>query len=134
MVIVTLRTVLNDMDATCLQGVSGGLATGASVPPRHAERGGRRRVQACKVVKVDMDGAPYLRKVDLAVHDGYVALLHGLFASRNLGARPHGVGRVVDSATSAEYVLTYEDKDGDLMLVGDDPFKYGAPFSLRLIL
>ena len=75
------------------------------------------------LVKVSMDGAPYLRKVDLAAHDGYVALLralHGMFASC-LGA--DGAGSLVDAATGAEYVPTYEDKDGDWMLVGDVPFK-----------
>jgi auxin-responsive protein IAA len=31
--------------------------------------------------------------------------------------------RLVDPANRVEYVPTYEDKDGDLMLVGDDPWK-----------
>uniref|UniRef100_A0A0A9GMS9 Auxin-responsive protein n=1 Tax=Arundo donax TaxID=35708 RepID=A0A0A9GMS9_ARUDO len=43
-------------------------------------------------------------------------------AVRGAGA-DDGVGRLVDSATGAEYVPTYEDKDGDWMLVGDVPFK-----------
>jgi auxin-responsive protein IAA len=83
----------------------------------------------CKLVKVAVDGAPYLRKVDLAALDGYAALLsalHGMFTSCSLavrGAGAQGVGRLVDSATAAEYVPTYEDKDGDWMLVGDVPFK-----------
>jgi auxin-responsive protein IAA len=121
------------MDATCLQGASGGLTTGARVPPQHTLR--EEGTAGCKVVKVAVDGKPYLRKVDLAgarrVRDPAPrAPRPVLFASCNLGARPHGVGRLVDSATGAEYVPTYEDKDADLMLVGDDPFKYGALFSL----
>jgi auxin-responsive protein IAA len=85
------------------------------------------RAAGCKLVKVAVDGAPYLRKVDLAAHEGYAALLralHGMFASCNLAVRgAGGLGRLVDSATAAEYVPTYEDKDGDWMLVGDVPFK-----------
>ncbi|RLM48747.1 hypothetical protein C2845_PMPSC004483 [Panicum miliaceum] len=91
-------------------------------PPVRAYRRNALRDEA-KLVKVAVDGAPYLRKVDLAAHDGYAALLlalHGMFASC-LGA--DGAGRLVDTATGAEYVPTYEDKDGDWMLVGDVPFK-----------
>lgn len=29
----------------------------------------------------------------------------------------------MDPTSGVEYVPTYEDKDGDLMLVGDDPWK-----------
>ncbi|KAF0903485.1 hypothetical protein E2562_027893 [Oryza meyeriana var. granulata] len=79
-----------------------------------------------KLVKVAVDGAPYLRKVDLAAHGGYAALLralHGMFASC-LAVRGDGEGtKLVDSVTGAEYVPTYEDKDGDWMLVGDVPWK-----------
>ncbi|TKW22574.1 hypothetical protein SEVIR_4G237600v4 [Setaria viridis] len=91
-------------------------------PPVRAYRRNALRDEA-KLVKVAVDGAPYLRKVDLAAHDGYAGLLralHGMFASC-LGA--NGAGRLVDAATGAEYVPTYEDKDGDWMLVGDVPFK-----------
>ncbi|OEL20352.1 Auxin-responsive protein IAA23 [Dichanthelium oligosanthes] len=91
-------------------------------PPVRAYRRNALRDEA-KLVKVAVDGAPYLRKVDLAAHDGYAALLralHGMFAPC-LGA--DGAGRLVDAATGAEYVPTYEDKDGDWMLVGDVPFK-----------
>jgi len=92
-------------------------------PPVRAYRRNALRDEQAKLVKVAVDGAPYLRKVDLAAHDGYAALLralHGMFASC-LGA--DGAGRLVDAATGAEYVPTYEDKDGDWMLVGDVPFK-----------
>lgn len=44
---------------------------------------------------------------------------------------PHGVptpdglseSRLMDLLNGSEYVLTYEDKDGDWMLVGDVPWK-----------
>jgi len=92
-------------------------------PPVRAYRRNALRDDEAKLVKVAVDGAPYLRKVDLAAHDGYAALLRalrGMFASC-LGAG--AAGRLVDAATGAEYVPTYEDKDGDWMLVGDVPFK-----------
>ncbi|KAG5560258.1 hypothetical protein RHGRI_003524 [Rhododendron griersonianum] len=47
-------------------------------------------------VKVSMDGAPYLRKVDLKMYKSY---------------------------QHSEYVPSYEDKDGDWMLVGDVPWE-----------
>jgi len=91
-------------------------------PPVRAYRRNALRDEA-KLVKVAVDGAPYLRKVDLAAHDGYAPLLralHGMFAAcPGAGA----AGRLVDAATGAEYVPTYEDKDGDWMLVGDVPFE-----------
>ncbi|CAL5042098.1 unnamed protein product [Urochloa decumbens] len=89
---------------------------------RNAARGGD---EACRLVKVAVDGAPYLRKVDLAAHDGYAGLLQalrGMFASC-LGAGAATGRQLVDATTGAEYVPTYEDKDGDWMLVGDVPFK-----------
>ncbi|CAL4943291.1 unnamed protein product [Urochloa decumbens] len=66
-------------------------------------------------VKVSMDGAPYLRKVDLRMYKGYRELreaLEALFVSSNNGG-----------ANLSEFAVTYEDKDGDLMLVGDVPFE-----------
>jgi auxin-responsive protein IAA len=65
-------------------------------------------------VKVSMDGAPYLRKVDLRMYKGYRELreaLEAMFVSSNNGAN------------LSEFAVTYEDKDGDLMLVGDVPFE-----------
>ncbi|KAK8608440.1 hypothetical protein V6N13_023864 [Hibiscus sabdariffa] len=61
----------------------------------------------CHYVKVSMDGAPYLRNVDLKTCRNYMELssaLEKLF-------------------TISEYVATYEDKEGDWMLVGDVPWQ-----------
>ncbi|CAN6165356.1 unnamed protein product [Urochloa humidicola] len=68
-------------------------------------------------VKVSMDGAPYLRKVDLRMYKGYRELKDALDALFTKSF----------SATAAEggdhqHALAYEDKDGDLMLVGDVPW------------
>jgi auxin-responsive protein IAA len=69
----------------------------------------------CLYVKVSMDGAPYLRKVDLRTYAGYRELrdaldaLFGCFSS--------------SSADGARFAVAYEDKDGDLMLAGDVPWE-----------
>ncbi|MCD7469935.1 Auxin-responsive protein iaa7 [Datura stramonium] len=77
-----------------------------------------------------MDGAPYLRKVDLNSNKSYQQLSHSLanmfssFTMGNYGA--HGMidfmneRKLMDLLNSSDYVPTYEDKDGDWMLVGDD--------------
>lgn len=62
-------------------------------------------------VKVSFEGTPFLRKVDLGMVKGYgdlVGAIEKLFGS------PIGC---------SEYTITYEDRDGDWMLVGDVPWK-----------
>ncbi|CAI0559251.1 unnamed protein product [Linum tenue] len=70
-------------------------------------------------VKVSMDGAPYLRKIDLKVYRGYPELLKALEAMFKFAA---GVYSEREGYKGSEYVPTYEDKDGDWMLVGDVPW------------
>ncbi|KAL3849923.1 hypothetical protein ACJIZ3_011805 [Penstemon smallii] len=72
-------------------------------------------------VKVSMDGAPYLRKIDLKFYNNYFDLLKGLkemFMNKcNIGVYSEREGY-----NGSEFVPTYEDKDGDWMLVGDVPW------------
>ncbi|KAL2321299.1 hypothetical protein Fmac_030268 [Flemingia macrophylla] len=89
----------------------------------------------CLYVKVSMDGAPYLRKVDLKNFSNYMELSSALekmfscFTITQCGS--HGVcgrdklseSKLMDLLHGSEYVLTYEDKDGDWMLVGDVPWE-----------
>ncbi|KAF5935879.1 hypothetical protein HYC85_027008 [Camellia sinensis] len=89
---------------------------------------------ASKYVKVAVDGAPYLRKVDLEMHSSYEQLLTALedmftcFTIRNyLNER-----KLMDTVNGSEYVPTYEDKDGDWMLVGDVPWKMFVESCKRL--
>ncbi|CAF2088220.1 BnaA06g24570D [Brassica napus] len=82
-------------------------------------------------VKVSMDGAPYLRKVDLRSYTNYgelSAALEKMFTTFTLGqcGTSGATGKDVRNETKLkdllngkDYVLTYEDKDGDWMLVGD---------------
>lgn len=112
-------------------------------------------------VKVSMDGAPYLRKVDLKVYNSYdqlsdalgkmfssftmgkhielimkymlnliylwVKLIRSACIEGNYGAQEMidfmNESKLMDLLNSSEYVPTYEDKDGDWMLVGDVPWE-----------
>ncbi|KAL5209863.1 hypothetical protein ABZP36_005486 [Zizania latifolia] len=69
------------------------------------------------LVKVSMDGAPYLRKIDLRMYKGYRELREALEAMFVCFS-----GADNSSANPSEFAITYQDKDGDLMLVGDVPF------------
>ncbi|XP_074316149.1 auxin-induced protein 22D-like [Silene latifolia] len=71
-------------------------------------------------VKVSMDGAPYLRKIDLKVYQSYEELLMAL---GNMFKVCIGKYSERDGYNGSEYAPTYEDKDGDWMLVGDVPWE-----------
>ncbi|CAN1291748.1 Auxin-induced protein AUX28 [Linum perenne] len=88
-------------------------------------------------VKVSMDGAPYLRKVDLGMYGSYRELSDALlkmFGSFNGGDHCTGSTELKDFMNESKMsggdifnggddcVPTYEDKDGDWMLVGDVPW------------
>ncbi|MED6210132.1 Auxin-responsive protein iaa7 [Stylosanthes scabra] len=84
-------------------------------------------------VKVSMDGAPYLRKVDLTMYKSYqdlsdaLAKMFSSFTMGNYGSQGMidfmNESKLMDLLNSSEYVPTYEDKDGDWMLVGDVPWE-----------
>ncbi|KAK6912728.1 AUX/IAA domain [Dillenia turbinata] len=74
----------------------------------------------CPYVKVSMDGAPYLRKVNLRSYHNF----DELFATLKKMFDPLTSGQCCSNGVSGHlvnllHVLTYEDKDGDWMLVGD---------------
>ncbi|XP_021843851.2 auxin-responsive protein IAA14 [Spinacia oleracea] len=85
------------------------------------------------LVKVSMDGAPYLRKVDLKMYNSYQQLSDALgkmfssFTIGNYGAQGMidfmNESKLMDLLNDSDYVPTYEDKDGDWMLVGDVPWE-----------
>ncbi|KAH7429061.1 hypothetical protein KP509_09G028900 [Ceratopteris richardii] len=107
-------------------------ATGNAPPPKDQIVGWPpvrlfRRQVVCKpvenFVKVNMDGMTVGRKVDLHAHESYEGLLQAL---EEMFQPPNG-GREGDLkhfllASEPEFVLTYEDQDGDWMLVGDVPW------------
>ncbi|XP_065873622.1 auxin-responsive protein IAA11 [Euphorbia lathyris] len=83
-------------------------------------------------VKVNMDGIAIGRKVDLSAHGSYEKLAQTL---EDMFLRPTPTISAIRSSApaditrcpklldgSSDFVLTYEDKDGDWMLVGDVPW------------
>ncbi|CAK9318695.1 unnamed protein product [Citrullus colocynthis] len=71
-------------------------------------------------VKVSMDGAPYLRKIDVSLYKGYPELLQTL---EDMFKFTVGEYSEREGYKGSEYAPTYEDKDGDWMLVGDVPWE-----------
>ncbi|KAM0841840.1 hypothetical protein ACQ4PT_058758 [Festuca glaucescens] len=98
------------------------------------ETQGKSEAECC-YVKVSMDGAPYLRKVDLKTYSSYENLslelekmftcfITGKSSSCKTSTRDMLTdGSRADALQDQEYVLTYEDKDADWMLVGDLPWE-----------
>ncbi|PKI56437.1 hypothetical protein CRG98_023175 [Punica granatum] len=76
-----------------------------------------------------MDGAPYLRKMDLNIYEGYQQLLEAL---ENMFKITIGKYSEREGYKGSEYAPTYEDKDGDWMLVGDVPWEMFIPSCKRL--
>ncbi|XP_023531223.1 auxin-responsive protein IAA27-like isoform X1 [Cucurbita pepo subsp. pepo] len=107
----------------------------ATQPPKNSDDADGKMGSGCLYVKVSMDGAPYLRKVDLKTYGSYLDLssaLGKMFSSFTIGhCGSNGIpnrdalneSRLMDLLHGSEYVLTYEDKDGDWMLVGDVPWE-----------
>ncbi|XP_027116683.1 auxin-responsive protein IAA13-like isoform X2 [Coffea eugenioides] len=78
-------------------------------------------------IKVNMDGVPIGRKVDLNAHNCYESLAEALeemffntIAISGEKESSRQPPKLLDE--SSEFVLTYEDKEGDWMLVGDVPW------------
>ncbi|KAI9080393.1 hypothetical protein K1719_037787 [Acacia pycnantha] len=83
-----------------------------SVQQKKEEEGGR-------YVKVSMAGAAYLRKIDLKVYKSYPQVLKAL---ENMFKCTFGEYSEREGYNGSESVPTYEDKEGDWMLVGDVPW------------
>ncbi|XVF24895.1 hypothetical protein REPUB_Repub13aG0167100 [Reevesia pubescens] len=87
-------------------------------------------------VKINMDGVPIGRKVDLKAYDSYEKLstaVDELFRGLLAAQRDSSAGGIVNKQGeekaikgvlhgSGEYTLVYEDNEGDRMLVGDVPW------------
>lgn len=87
-------------------------------------------VGGAALVKVSLDGAPYLRKVDLKMYKTYKELSDALanlfisFTIGNCGMKDFmNESKLMDLLSGSDFVPTYEDKDGDWMLVGDVPWE-----------
>ncbi|XP_010457443.1 PREDICTED: auxin-responsive protein IAA10-like isoform X2 [Camelina sativa] len=87
------------------------------------------------LVKVTMDGVIIGRKVDLNALESYEALAKTLeqmffqIPSSVTGSNTQGCKKIKETQAcklldgSSEYIITYQDKDGDWMLVGDVPWQ-----------
>ncbi|GAV61253.1 AUX_IAA domain-containing protein [Cephalotus follicularis] len=87
-------------------------------------------------VKINMDGVPIGRKVDLIAYDSYEKLsaaVDELFSGLLAAQRDSSAGGIMNKQEeeksitgvldgSGEYTLVYEDIEGDRMLVGDVPW------------
>ncbi|XP_021770258.1 auxin-induced protein 22D-like [Chenopodium quinoa] len=71
-------------------------------------------------VKVSMDGAPYLRKIDLKMYQSYPELLKAMESMFKICIGQYSER---DGYNGSDVAPTYEDKDGDWMLVGDVPWE-----------
>ncbi|KAK8641842.1 hypothetical protein V6N13_011215 [Hibiscus sabdariffa] len=107
----------------------------ASEPPHKASNEKKGAEPSAKFVKINMDGVPIGRKVDLKAYDSYEKLsaavdelFRGLLAAQRESCA--GVVKKVEEEKSitglldgsGEYTLVYEDNEGDRMLVGDVPW------------
>ncbi|KAJ4968369.1 hypothetical protein NE237_015070 [Protea cynaroides] len=84
-----------------------------------AEKGNNRQ-RPTFFVKVYMEGVPIGRKLDLFAHHGYdglITTLAHMFRTNILYPAMDGVH------FDKDHVLTYEDKEGDWMMVGDVPWE-----------
>ncbi|CAN1836806.1 Auxin-responsive protein IAA26 [Linum perenne] len=116
------------------------LASSSSKNDNHQSKNEKPPVEACKrgmFVKINMDGVPIGRKVDLAAYDSYTRLstaVDELFrdllagslgfwitAQRDSSVDEEAITGILDG--SGEYTLVYEDNEGDRMLVGDVPWQ-----------
>ncbi|KAM0906963.1 hypothetical protein ACQ4PT_016439 [Festuca glaucescens] len=115
-------------------------------PPVRSFRKNILAVQADKsaaaLVKVSVDGAPYLRKVDIGACKSYGELskaLEKMLSSFTMAGGSQGImkgmndeSKLADLLSGSDYVPTYEDKDGDWMLVGDVPWEMFVASCKRL--
>ncbi|XP_031382003.1 auxin-responsive protein IAA13-like isoform X1 [Punica granatum] len=115
-------------------------SVGKKDEPSHVPKGNRpyegktsntvKEMSNLGFVKVCVDGIPIGRKVDLNAHSSYETLaqaIEDMFfgpTSSIGGGEKEQVNRpskLLDG--SSDFVLTYEDKEGDWMLVGDVPWR-----------
>ncbi|WVZ68887.1 hypothetical protein U9M48_017765 [Paspalum notatum var. saurae] len=125
-----------------------GSSSKQSTEPQRGEASMKEKL-ACKknpLVKINMDGIPIGRKVDLAAYESYERLslavkelFHGFLEaqkdlssveSTQLGADEKIFSQLLDG--SGEYTLVYEDNEGDRMLVGDVPWNVFVSTAKRL--
>ncbi|KAJ6826861.1 auxin-responsive protein IAA10-like [Iris pallida] len=96
---------------------------------KNRRRGHGHGRTSCRFVKVNKDGDPIGRKVDLGAHASYETLAAAVdLMFRKPTAAPSSdcnsaeASKLLLVGGSSDFALTYKDKDGDWMLVGDVPY------------
>lgn len=112
--------------------------------PESLEREGKRERKGF-FVKINMEGIPIGRKIDLLAYDCYEKLslavdelfrdllavqMNPLTAIKNKTDEPQPITGLLDG--SGEYTLIYEDDEGDRMLAGDVPWDMFVSTAKRL--
>ncbi|KAK8938969.1 Auxin-responsive protein IAA7 [Platanthera zijinensis] len=112
--------------------------------PESSEREGKRERKGF-FVKINMEGIPIGRKIDLLAYDCYEKLssavdelfrdllavqMNPLTACKKNADEPQLITGLLDG--SGEYTLVYEDDEGDKMLVGDVPWDMFVSTAKRL--
>ncbi|KAK1286696.1 Auxin-responsive protein IAA7 [Acorus calamus] len=120
--------------------IAGSSSKLATIESQNRDSKSVEEVDNCKkglFVKINMDGVPIGRKVNLKVYDSYEKLssavdelFRGLLAvqtdpsavgNQNNANESQAITGLLDG--SGEYTLVYEDNEGDRMLVGDVPWE-----------
>ncbi|EMS67300.1 Auxin-responsive protein IAA18 [Triticum urartu] len=129
--------------------LTNGTSSKQQSPERQNVEATDRAKPVCKkkpLIKINMDGIPIGRKVDLASCDNYHKLssaVEELFrgfleAQQDLSCDESGVRGAEEKLFSGlldgtgEYALVYEDDEGDRMLVGDIPWSVFVSTAKRL--
>ncbi|KAK3165395.1 hypothetical protein QOZ80_1AG0032640 [Eleusine coracana subsp. coracana] len=115
--------------------------------PQNGETSTKEKLSCKKpLVKINMDGIPIGRKVDLAAYDSYKSLsvavkelFHGFLEAQKDISSAENAQKGIDEKMfsqlldgSGEYTLVYEDNEGDRMLVGDVPWTVFVATAKRL--
>ncbi|OEL20029.1 Auxin-responsive protein IAA6 [Dichanthelium oligosanthes] len=119
-----------------------------STGPQKGEASTKEKLACIKnpFVKINMDGIPIGRKVDLAAYDSYERLslavkelFQGFLEAQKDPSSAESVQLRADEKIfsqllngSGEYTLVYEDNEGDRMLVGDVPWNVFVSTAKRL--
>lgn len=110
-------------------------APATACPPVQGKGSASPSITNSWFVKIYMDGVPFGRKVDLKTNNSYEKLypaLEEMFqqfinggSRTSSSAESHFVSssRKLNFLDGSEYVLIYEDREGDFMLVGDVPWE-----------
>ncbi|CAL4954640.1 unnamed protein product [Urochloa decumbens] len=128
--------------------LANGSSSKQSIGPQKDQASTKEKLACTKnpLIKINMDGVPIGRKVNLAAYDSYEKLslavkelFHGFLQgqkdlscaeSLQLGADEKIFSQLLNG--SGEYTLVYEDNEGDKMLVGDVPWNVFVSTAKRL--